>query len=103
MKRKFRPMAVAAWSMVGTVIVVAVAQMVDFSGPGRGERARRERAERGPGLRPRNFAGRGFGSGGGGAQRDLAIRKQFDKDGNKILDADERKGAREFLEKERAE
>ena len=39
----------------------------------------------------------------GGAQEELKLVKQFDKNGDKRLDADERKAAREFLEKERAE
>jgi hypothetical protein len=50
-----------------------------------------------------------FGPGGpgprgmGGVQEDVKLVKQFDKDGNKRLDAAERKAAREFLEKEKAE
>lgn len=38
----------------------------------------------------------------GGVQQDLKIRKQFDKDGNGFLTADERKSAREYLAKEKA-
>ncbi len=48
----------------------------------------------------------GFGSGGpgpGGVQEDTKLVKQFDKDGDKRLDPGERKAAREFLAKEKAE
>src|SRR5687767_10153128 len=43
--------------------------------------------------------GGGMGQGGMGAQPDLELVKQFDKDGNKRLNAAERKAAREFLTK----
>ena len=41
--------------------------------------------------------------GGGGAPEELKLVKQFDKDGDQRLDAAERKAAREFLAKEKAE
>jgi hypothetical protein len=43
------------------------------------------------------------GGGPGGVQEDTKLVKQFDKDGDKRLNADERKAAAEFLEKETAE
>jgi hypothetical protein len=45
----------------------------------------------------------GFGGPPGGVREDIKLVKQFDRDGNKRLDATERKAAREFLTKERAE
>jgi spore coat protein CotH len=54
------------------------------------------------GFGPPGGPGRG-GPGPGGVQEDTKLVKQFDKDGNKRLDATERKAAREFLEKEKAE
>ena len=45
----------------------------------------------------------GFGGPPGGVREDIKLVKQFDKDGNKRLDAAERKAAREFLAKERAD
>ena len=45
----------------------------------------------------------GFGGLPGGVREDIKLVQQFDKDGNKRLDAAERKAAREFLAKERAE
>jgi hypothetical protein len=54
---------------------------------------------------PRFFRrGPNFGNGpAGGIQEPLKLVSQFDKNGDGWLDADERKTAREFLEKERAE
>jgi hypothetical protein len=46
---------------------------------------------------------RGGGPGPGGVQEDTKLVKQFDKDGDKRLNAVERRAAREFLEKEKAE
>lgn len=51
---------------------------------------------------PSGRSGRG-GPGPGGVQEDTKLVKQFDKDGNKRLNAVERRAAREFLEKEKAE
>jgi len=45
----------------------------------------------------------GFGGPPGGVREEINLVKQFDKDGNKRLDATERRAAREFLAKERAE
>src|SRR5215211_957010 len=46
----------------------------------------------------------GFGRGGpGGVQAHTKLVQQFDKDGDKRLNAGERKAAREFLQKEKAE
>ena len=45
----------------------------------------------------------GGGPGPGGVQEDTKLVKQFDQDGNKRLNAVERRAAREFLEKEKAE
>jgi len=45
----------------------------------------------------------GFGGPPGGVREDIKLVQQFDKDGNKRLNASERKAAREFLMKERAE
>ena len=45
----------------------------------------------------------GFGGPPGGVREDRKLVQQFDKDGNKRLDANERKAAREFLAKENAE
>jgi hypothetical protein len=56
----------------------------------------------GPGPRDGRGPG-GFGPPPGGVREDQAVVQQFDKDGNKRLDAAERKAAREFLAKERAE
>jgi len=44
-----------------------------------------------------------FGGPPGGVREDIKLVHQFDKDANKRLDAAERKAAREFLAKERAE
>jgi hypothetical protein len=103
MKRKFRPLAVAIYSIVGAAIVIAIAQVTDFQG--QFERRRqygpsRPQRPNPPGMRPRNFAGRGPN---GPAPGDFPIRHEFDKDGNRILDAAERKAARAFLQKEIAE
>ena len=46
---------------------------------------------------------RGGGPGPGGVQEDTKLVKQFDKNGDKRLNAVERRAAREFLEKEKAE
>jgi len=51
---------------------------------------------------PEGRPGRG-GPGPGGVQEDTKLVKQFDKDGDKRLNAVERRAAREFLEKEKAE
>jgi len=45
----------------------------------------------------------GFGGPPGGVRDDRKLVEQFDKDGNKRLDTNERKAAREFLAQERAE
>lgn len=47
--------------------------------------------------------GRGGFGGMGGLRQETKLVKQFDKDGDKRLNAAERKAAREFLQKERAE
>jgi len=64
----------------------------------------------GPGFdRPPPFGPGGFGPGGpgpggfGGMQEKIKLVKQFDKDGDGRLNTAERKAAREFLAKERAE
>jgi len=54
----------------------------------------------GPGGGP---GGRGGGPPPGGVQEDFKLLKQFDADGDKKLNLAERKLAREFLEKEKAE
>jgi hypothetical protein len=46
---------------------------------------------------------RGGGPGPGGVQEDTKLVKQFDKDGDKRLNVNERKAAREFLQNEKAE
>lgn len=51
---------------------------------------------------PFGLGDRGPG-GPGGMQEEIKLVKQFDKNGDKRLDADERKAAREFLVKERAQ
>jgi len=51
---------------------------------------------------PEGRPGRG-GPGPGGVQEDTKLVKQFDRDGDKRLSAVERRAAREFLEKEKAE
>jgi len=52
---------------------------------------------------PRPFGPGGFGPGGpGGMMQEQKLVKQFDKDGDKRLNVEERKAAREFLAKERA-
>src|SRR5512132_4147875 len=60
----------------------------------------------GPGFgEPPPFGPDGPGPGGFGGmmQPEVKLTKQFDKDGNGWLNAAERKAAREFLQKERAE
>ena len=96
---RFRPVAVC--SLLGTAVVLAVAQVADF--PDANQPTRRpEFTGRSFQPPPRGGGPRG-GGGFGGVQADFALRKQFDKNGDKILDLDERKAAREFLQKERAE
>jgi len=102
MKPKFRPLVVAIYSVVGAAVVIAIAQVTDLQQRIENRHQPAPPPPRPPGFRPRGFAGRGA-PGGDGPQRDLALRKQFDRDGNKILDAAERKAAREFLQKEIAE
>ena len=52
---------------------------------------------------PPPFGPGGFGPGGpGGMMQEQKLVKQFDKDGDKRLNAEERKAAREFLAKERS-
>jgi spore coat protein CotH len=52
---------------------------------------------------PPPFGPGGFGPGGpGGMNQETKLVKQFDKDGDKRLNTEERKAAREFLSKERA-
>jgi CotH protein len=74
----------------------------DGDRPPAGERPPREGR---PGLDgPPPFGPGGPGPGGmGGVQEEVKLVKQFDKDGDKRLNAEERKAAREFLEKEKAE
>src|SRR5688500_4564198 len=57
------------------------------------------------GARPaRPPGGPGGGGGfGGGPRQEKKLVPQFDKDGDKRLNAEERKAAREFLQKEAAE
>ena len=105
MNSKFRPWAVAVYSILGTAVVLAVAQVADFPGQQQ-ERAERERGPRpgGPGFgRQGGPPGRGGGGGFGGVAQDFPLRKQFDKNGDKVLNAEERAAAREFLRKEIAE
>ena len=59
-----------------------------------------ERAQRPPGGPGPGGGGGGFG---GGPRQDKKLVSQFDKDGDKRLNAEERKAAREFLQKEIAE
>jgi hypothetical protein len=59
--------------------------------------------EDGFGPPPGDRGPRGGGPGPGGVQEDTKLVKQFDKDGDKRLNAVERRAAREFLEKEKAE
>src|SRR5882672_4880180 len=56
-----------------------------------------------PGRPPGGRGPGGFGGPPGGVREEINLVKQFDKDGNKRLDATERRAAREFLAKERAE
>ena len=57
-----------------------------------------------PPFGPPPFGPGGFGPGGpGGMMQETKLVKQFDKDGDRWLNNDERKAAREFLQKERAE
>lgn len=56
-------------------------------------------AQRPPGNRPGGGPGRGFG----GVRTETKLLSQFDKDGDKRLNAAERKAAFEFLQKELAE
>lgn len=55
-----------------------------------------------PGDGPPPFGPGGFGPGGPGGmmQQETKLVKQFDKDGDKVLNAEERKSAREFLSKQ---
>ena len=59
-----------------------------------------ERAQRPPGGPGPGGGGGGFG---GGPRQEKKLVPQFDKDGDKRLNAEERKAAREFLQKEIAE
>lgn len=58
----------------------------------------------GAGGGPGGPGGRGFGGGGFGGfgNQELKVLKKFDQDGDKMLNAAERKAAREFIAKERA-
>jgi hypothetical protein len=79
--------------IVGWVVCSAIDVPAQFpDGPSGGDRP----------FPPRDGFGRG-GPGPGGLQADTKLVKQFDKDGDKRLNATERKAAREFLQKERAE
>lgn len=51
---------------------------------------------------PRGFGGEGRGPGGFGPSADLEIVKQFDLDGDKILNREERVAARKWIEEQRA-
>jgi hypothetical protein len=75
--------------LLSTVVIVASAFGQRPDGPPAGPPG-----GRGPG---------GFGGPPGGVREDIKLVGQFDKDSNKRLDAAERKAAREFLAKERAE
>jgi hypothetical protein len=102
MKSKFRPGAVAIYSIIGTVVLVVVAQITDF--PARFQESGGRGGERRVGIGGSGQPGRGGPGGGfGGIRLDFPLRKQFDRNGDKILDREERKAAREFLQKERAE
>src|SRR5436190_10786607 len=98
MKRRFRPKAVAVYSLIGTIVVVALAQHLENS-----RQERRSRNMRAVG------AGRSFAygqrvprvNGGPGVRADFPLRQQFDKDHDQILDGTERKAARAFLEEEK--
>lgn len=96
-------MAVAVYSVIGTVIVLVVAHVTDFSARledrGRFER-RNQFGQRGRGMqRP---PGRGQGAFAMAGQ-DYAVRKRFDKNDDKVLDAGERGAALEYLQKEISE
>jgi hypothetical protein len=103
MKSKFRPLAVAIYSIIGTAVVLIVAQILDF--PGQQQEGGRRQRRAGAGFgRPSDRPNRRPGGGGFGAIRqDFALRKQFDKNNDNILDSAERRAAREFLQKERTE
>lgn len=104
MKSKFRPLAVAVYSVIGTVIVLVIAQKVDL--PTRLEERRQFEnrggfRQRGRGMQQASF--RSARNSGPTAGQDYAIRKRFDKNDDKILSADERIAAIEYIEKETAE
>ena len=104
MKSKFRPLTVAVYSVIGTVIVLVIAQKMDlparfqngrqFDNRG-GFRERGRRMQQGSFARARN--------GAPGAGQDYALRRRFDKNDDKILNADERAGALEYIAKEISE
>lgn len=104
MKLKFRPLPVAVYSVIGTVIVLVIAQKMDlparlqdggqFDNRG-GFRQRGRRMQQGSFARPR--------AGVATAGRDYAVHKRFDKNDDKILNADERMAALEYIEKEISE
>src|SRR5438552_2745514 len=81
----------------------ALAQAPD--NPPRREADASARDGQGPSDGPSPAGPRGPGPGGFGGmmQQETKLVKQFDKDGDKRLNAAERKAAREFLQKERAE
>src|SRR5687768_13660121 len=104
MKSKFRPLAVAAYSVIGTVIVLVIAQKMDLPArfqDGRQVDNRGEFRQRGRRMQQSSFPRGGNGSTTAG--QDYAVRKRFDKNDDKILDAEERIAAVQYLEKEISE
>jgi hypothetical protein len=101
MKSKFRPLAVAVYSVIGTVIVLVIAQKMDL--PSRLEERRQSENRGGFGQRGRRMQQASFRNArnsGPTAGQDFAVRKRFDKNEDKILSADERAAALEYIEKE---
>lgn len=109
MKSKFRFRAVAIYSILGTLFVVIAAHLVEI--PERRHNPPPQRRRGGGGnwrgvaeiRRMQRNPERNQNKTSASVHADYPIRKQFDKDDNRILDATERQAAREFLQKERDE
>jgi hypothetical protein len=109
MKSNFRFRAVAIYSILGTLFVLIAAHLVEI--PERRHNAPPQRRRGGGGnwrgvaeiRRMQRNPERNQHKTSVSVHADYPIRKQFDKDDNRILDATERQAAREFLQKERDE
>lgn len=100
MKRPFRPVVVAIYSVIGTCLVIAALFVVEMKRP---QPERRRGRPMNVGNRPAFTPASRNPRVAAGVFDDFPLQSRFDQDNDKKLNGAERKAAREFLEKEKAE